>query len=205
MSDRARASADRIREHVSIVQVLATLGYDVREDGGDREQQFRCDLHGSGHDDKPSARVYPDSNSWYCFGCGLTRDPIETLRAKQGQSFWEAVKVLEQAVGLDPLPMNYGSDERGEAALAEMGFHLQHHTTFADEESRVRALLDGLTRDRDLPLDRLLSFWEAFDKVVFHVRGPRGDGGVWAEHKGRTILVALRERIAEKVKEHYST
>ncbi len=205
MSDRARASADRIREHVSIVQVLSTLGYDVREDGGDREQQFRCDLHGSGHDDKPSARVYPDSNSWYCFGCGLTRDPIETLRAKQGMGFWEAVKVLEQAVGLDPLPVNYGSDERGEAALAAVGHNLQSHTTFADEADRVRAMLDGLARDRDLPLDRLLAFWEGFDKAVFHVRGPRGDGGVWTEHKGRTILAALRERIAERVKEHYST
>jgi len=205
MSDRARAAADRIREHVPILRVLATLGFDVREDGGDREQQFRCDLHGTGHDDKPSARVYPDSNSWYCFGCGLTRDPIATLRAKQDLGFWQAVQVLEQAVGLKPLPMDYGSDERGEGHLAAVRAQLDPAITFDDEEVRVRALINGLTLDRDLPLDRLLSFWEAFDKVIYRVRGPRGDGGTWTELRGRQLLVGLRERIAKKVQEHNAT
>jgi len=203
MSDRARAAADRIREHVPIIRVLIALGYDdVRADGGDREQQFRCDLHGTGHDDKPSARVYPDSNSWYCFGCGLTRDAIATIRAKQDVGFWQAVKMLEQAYGLDPLPIDYGTDEKGESALSALRENLTRQTTFEDEEKRTRALLDGLTRDRDLPLDRLLACWEAFDKAVFHVRGPRGDGGVWHEGKGKKILAGLRDRIFERIKEH---
>jgi hypothetical protein len=202
MSDRARAAADRIREHVPILRVLSTLGYDVREDGGDREQQFRCDLHGSGLDGKPSARVYPDSNSWYCFGCGVTRDPIETLRAKQDMNFWQAVKVLEQAVGLDPLPLDFGADEKGEDALHEMREHMGRRTTYEDEEKRLKSLLDARTSDRDLPLGRLCSFWEAFDKVVFHVRGPRGDGGVWTEGKGKLILAGLRDRIEEWIEEN---
>ncbi len=205
MSERARASADRIREHVPIIRVLSTLGFDVRDDGGDREQQFSCDLHGSGHDNKPSARVYPDSNTWYCFGCGLTRDSIETLRAKQDLTFWRAVKILEQAVGLEPLPIDYGSDEKGEVDLAEMRANLAPETTYADEETRTRRWLDVRTLNRDLPLDMLLGFWEAFDKVVFHVRGPRGDGGVWTEMKGQHILAGLRERMVKKHEEHDST
>jgi len=204
MCTRAKAAADRIRKHVSIIQVLVTLGYDVRADGGDREQQFRCDLHGTGQDGKPSARVYPDSNSWYCFGCGLTRDAIGTLQAKQGIGFWQAVKVLEQAHGLDPLPMDYGSDERGETALGEMRNNLTRNTTYEDEEERTKRVVENLTTDRDLPLRRILAFWEAFDKVVFMVRGPRGDGGVWTEHKGKNMIAALRERILEKLKEHHA-
>jgi len=199
---RARAAADRIREKVPIIRVLSALGYeDIRPDGGDREQQFRCDLHGSGHDDKPSARVYPDSNSWYCFGCGLTRDAIQTIRAKQGVGFWEAVKVLEQAYGLEPLPFDYGIDERGDDALASVRANLDRRTTFEDEEKRTRRLVENLTTDRDLPLERLLAFWEAFDKVVYYVRGPRGEDGIWDEHKGKRMIAALRERILEKITE----
>lgn len=63
---RAKQRADRIREEVEIVQVLADYGYHVSAHGGDREQQFSCDLHGDGSDSKPSARAYPSSNSWYC-------------------------------------------------------------------------------------------------------------------------------------------
>jgi DNA primase len=201
MSSRARAAADRIREKVSVVKVLSALGYEVRTDADDREQQFRCDLHGTGHDDKPSARVYPDSNSWYCFGCGVTRDPIETIRAKQGVGFWQAVKILEQAFGLDPLPIDYGADERGDTALQEVQDNLTRHTTYEDEEKRTQRLLDGFTADRDLSLDRLLSFWAAFDKVVYHVRGPRGDGGVWSEGKGKQMMTGLRTRILDAIKE----
>ena len=202
MSIRARAAADRIRERVPIVRVLAALGYDVRPDGGDREQQFSCDLHGSGHDEKPSARVYPDSNSFYCFGCGVARDPIETLRAKEGLTFWQAVTALEQAYGLDALPVDYGSDEKGETSLVEMRASLVPQTSFDDEEKRTRRLLDNQTLDRDLPLDSLLQFWGAFDKVVYLVRGPRGSGGVWNDDTGRKMLAGLRERLFDKLKEH---
>jgi len=101
---RAVKRADRIREMIPIVQVLADYGYDVRADGGDREQQFPCNLHGDGFDLKPSARVYPDSQSWYCFGCDLSRDAIATVRGNEGLSFWEAVRKLEQVYELPPLP-----------------------------------------------------------------------------------------------------
>jgi hypothetical protein len=202
MSKRLKDSVKRINETVSIVQILSTLGFDVREDAGDREQQFRCDLHGSGHDDTPSARVYPDSNSWYCFGCGVTRDAIETLQVKQGVAFWAAIKMLEAAHGLDPLPIDYDADEQGQGALAEVRDNLASYTTFADEETRTRASLEAMTSDRELPLDRLLSFWEGFDKAVFMVRGPRGDGGVWGETKGRKVLAGLRDRMAEVLLEH---
>jgi hypothetical protein len=199
MSERAKAAAERIREQVDIVQVLDAYGYDVRPDAGEREQQFRCDLHGSGHDDTPSARAYPDSNSFYCFGCGLTYDAIALVRVKEDCGFWDAVKMIERAHGLEPLPIDYGADPQGTAALSAMRANLAKTASFDDEERRLRALLDARTQDRDLPLDLLLSFWDAFDKAVYHVRGPRNDGGVWSEDKGRLVLSGLRERIQAKI------
>ena len=58
---------ERIRNAIAITDLLSELGYHVQP--GDREQQFGCDLHGT-RDTKPSARVYPDSNSWYCVYTG---------------------------------------------------------------------------------------------------------------------------------------
>lgn len=60
---------DRIKEQVPILDLLARYGYMI-EPGYNGEQQFRCDLHGSGQDNKPSARAYPESNSTYCIAGG---------------------------------------------------------------------------------------------------------------------------------------
>lgn len=91
---RAKKRADRIRAEISIVKVLSDLGYHIHPDGGDREQQFPCDLHGDGSDSKPSARVYPSSNSWYCVSVDervLTSDGWITLRDLGFYGFRDAV------------------------------------------------------------------------------------------------------------------
>ncbi len=108
---RAKESADRIRSEVPIVEVLYEYGYQVHPDGGDREQQFSCDLHGDGADTKPSARVYPDSSSFHCFACGRSRDAITLVREKENVSFWGAVKWLEAKYNLEPLPWS-GPEEK---------------------------------------------------------------------------------------------
>lgn len=196
MSDRAEAAAARIREQVPILQVLQSYGYRVRDDGGFREQQFQCDLHGTGRDNKPSARVYPTSNSWYCFACDKTRDAIETVRAKEGVKFWEAVKLLEHAYGLDPLPVDYGTDNQP-GAVSLVAAKLDPTKTFEQDADTVRNYLDACTLNRDLPLDQLLRFWEAFDEVVHHTLGLKGEGGVWPRDKGRGVLQGLLAKIKQ--------
>lgn len=61
---RSERRAARIRTDIPITRVLEDYGYRVQD--VDRQQQFPCDLHGDGSDGKPSARVYPESNQWYC-------------------------------------------------------------------------------------------------------------------------------------------
>lgn len=196
MSDRAKAAADRIREVVPILEVLATYNYRVRSDGGEREQQFQCDLHGTGRDNKPSARVYPESNSWYCFACDATRDPIGTVMAKEGVKFWDAIKLLEQAYGLDPLPADYGTGvENLPGAISQVAATLDPTRTFSQDVEMVRRYLDNRTTDKDLPLDQLLRFWEKFDEVLHLVQGPKEAGGsIWPEDRGRVMLRGLLDR-----------
>ena len=193
---RARRRADRIREEIDIALVLADYGYPVHPGGGS-EEQFPCDLHGDGHDNKPSGRMYPDSNSWYCFACDRSRDSIETAREKEGLTFWDAVKALEARYKLPPLPWEDEDQEEYDAnrkpkAEDEVAAALDHSRTFADVQKRLRTLLDNVTHDRDLAMKVTLSRWEAFDKVCYLV-----DKEFLPEDKGREALNKIHAKVME--------
>ncbi len=50
-----------------------------------------CPLH---NEKSPSFFIYPETNSWFCFGCSQGGDVIHFIRLKQGFTFKEAVKFL---------------------------------------------------------------------------------------------------------------
>lgn len=196
---RTRRRAERIREEIPIQRVLADYGYDI-DPNYDGEQQFSCDLHGDGFDMLPSARVYPDSASWYCFACDVTRDTIQTVRDKEGIEFFPALKKIEQRYGLPSLPFEEGEDDykKGAAhgAAKEIAGLLDPSKSFEDDQKRVQTLLDGFTVDRDLPMDDALKLWEAFDKISYYVHKQ-----ILSEENGRVALAKIRKRALEKVKE----
>ena len=191
---RAIQRAERIREQIPIIQVLADYGYYVDPEGDDREQQFQCDLHGDGQDNKPSARVYPESGSWYCFACGRSRDAIQLVREKEGLDFSPACKLLENRYGLPPLPWDGGPREA--TPEEEIREALTPSRTLGDEQSRVSRLLDNLTREKDLLVETTLSLWEAFDKIVWvHEQGRIED------RAAQEALLRLRGIVMGKLKE----
>ena len=53
------------------------------------------------HNEKtPSFTVYPDSQSFYCFGCGAGGEVISFIRRAENLDFYEAVKYLADKAGL---------------------------------------------------------------------------------------------------------
>jgi DNA primase len=47
------------------------------------------------HDDRvPSLVIYPATQSFYCFGCGMGGDVLRFLMTVEGLGFAEALKVL---------------------------------------------------------------------------------------------------------------
>jgi len=162
---RGRRRADRIREEIPIVQVLADYGYAVFPEGGDREQQFSCDLHGDGHDTKPSARVYPDSASFYCFACGQTRDAITLVREKEGVGFGDALKMLEARYGLPALPWEAGDSWESLSKKVEGALH--SGPDVEETRRRVERFVLELTREKSLTMEKSAALWEAFDKVAY--------------------------------------
>lgn len=56
------------------------------------------------HNEKtPSFTVYPESNSFYCFGCGAGGDVITFVRRMENLDYTEAVKLVAQMAGV-PMP-----------------------------------------------------------------------------------------------------
>ncbi|MDB4278253.1 CHC2 zinc finger domain-containing protein [Deltaproteobacteria bacterium] len=199
---RAKQAADRIRADIPILRVLEDYGYYVHGDGGDREQQFSCDLHGDGQDSKPSARVYPDSDSWYCFACNLSRDAISTVRDKEGLDFWPAVKILERRYGLPALPW-VDDEPRRATPEEEVRESLRHRRSWDDEKKRLRTLLETVTEDRDLPMNMALALWEGFDRICWMVDDEKG-GWFEDERKGKDGLEKLRVKTLARLKESYA-
>lgn len=161
---RPKDRADRIRSEVPIIEVLATYGYAVSVDGG-REQQFSCDLHGDGSDSKPSARVYPDSNQWYCFACSTSRDAIQTVREKEGLDFRTACDLLEKRFHLPALP--WTEDESKSDGL-ELDFSAKAPTA-EDASNRVKAMLKSITQEQSLPLEAVLRLWQEHDRLTLRL------------------------------------
>lgn len=65
-----------------------------------RMERGLCPFH---NEKTPSFYVYPDTNSFYCFGCGAGGDAITFVKTLQNLEYVEAVKFLAARAGM-PLP-----------------------------------------------------------------------------------------------------
>lgn len=187
---RAEERIARVKE-LSIADLMIEYGYSIR--GGDREEQFSCDLHGDGHDVKPSGRLYPDSNTFYCFTCDKTRDTIELVREKEGLDFWAAIRFLEEKYNLPALPWD-GSYIK-ETPATQVVRKLDSRETFEDDLTRLTKFIQLETNDREIPMEDILAFWEARDRLAWLV-GEK----VMSEEKARLAAATLRERLQEVVR-----
>jgi len=191
VESRAKRRSDRIRAEVSILALLGKYGFADIDPFNDVEQQFRCHLHGN--DQKPSARVYPSTNSFHCWACGKSRDPINLTMDAEGIEFSDALAKLEAEYDLPPMPFD-PVEEKG-PGLAEQVEAAGHSTrTYEQEHKRVVRMLDNLTTDRDLTMDATLAFWEMLDRIVY---GVEQEG--WGEQQGKEQIIKLRARIMERI------
>jgi len=193
MSSIQNQRASRIQELVPILDVLYEYGYRI-DPGNLNPQQFSCDLHGSGMDRKPSGRVYPESNNWYCWGCGKSRDAIETVREKEHISFSEACRNLEKRFNLPEV--DWGASE-GTIENDEDAFALYTNPKFSEFQERCRRILDLETEDKDLPMQKILALWETFDQINFLV-----GKNVLTEERGVEAFDKIKEKVISLRKTH---
>lgn len=80
---------DAIKQRNPIEEVVARHGVALRPSG--THLTGRCPFH---QDEHPSLVVYPETRSFYCFGCRASGDVIDFVRRAEGLSFREALERL---------------------------------------------------------------------------------------------------------------
>ncbi len=86
-----------IKEHLTIQTVLHH--YNLYPD---KNNMLQCPFHA---DDKPSMKVYPNTNTFNCFGCGKNGDVIEFIQQKENCSKHVALIKAAELCG-DVKPIN---------------------------------------------------------------------------------------------------
>ena len=69
-----------------------------------RHYVCNCPFHS---ERSPSCTIFPDTQSFYCFGCGAGGDVITWVRRMENLEFPEAVKVLAEKSGLQVPAVSY--------------------------------------------------------------------------------------------------
>jgi len=80
---------ERLKRQNPIERVVSSYGVALRRSG--THLVGRCPFH---RDTRPSLVVYPDTRSFFCFGCRASGDVIDFVRRACGLSFREAVDQL---------------------------------------------------------------------------------------------------------------
>ena len=116
---------DGIKHRNPIEEVVAGHGVALRRSG--THLMGLCPFH---QDEHPSLVVYPETRSFYCFGCGASGDVIDFVRRAAGLSFVDALERLGghrdgrtspagQAAPASPPPPGSGPDPGRGASFGE--------------------------------------------------------------------------------------
>ncbi len=139
---------DEIRERLDIVEVVSRY---VQLKKAGHNFQGLCPFHS---EKTPSFVVFPDTQSWHCFGaCGTGGDIFTFIEKRERLDFAEALKLLAAQAGVElqaregPAPAAERHLERLRELLAGMAGYYHHLLRHADEAAVAHAYLErrGLT------------------------------------------------------------
>ncbi len=104
-----RSTVAVANEQVSIVTVLQMLGIELPDDiGSGRSRKLHCPFGDVYHSDQGASaamRVYPETNSAYCFSCSAYFTPVSLAAKAMGCSMPQAAEQLLDRVGHRPLDL----------------------------------------------------------------------------------------------------
>ena len=90
----AREDVERVREAIDIVELIGST-LDLRKAG--KNYKALCPFH---QEKTPSFYVFPETQSFYCFGCGASGDAITFVMRTEQLGFREALERLAERAGI---------------------------------------------------------------------------------------------------------
>ncbi|GAJ14001.1 unnamed protein product, partial [marine sediment metagenome] len=97
---------DEVKQKIDIVEVVSQ--YTSLTKSG-RTFRGLCPFHSEKH---PSFFVYPEQQSWHCFGaCNTGGDVFSFIMKKEGTTFGEALRLMAEKTGVS-LPSRFESSAK---------------------------------------------------------------------------------------------
>ncbi len=156
---------DEVKQRTDIVEVVSQYA-SLTKSG--RTFRALCPFHSEKH---PSFFVYPERQSWHCFGaCNTGGDVLSFVMKKQGIDFGESLRLLAEKAGVT-IPSRFEREAQGEErerlyqinAAATQYFHNLLLNSRAGEKARDYLAKRGLSTKiiSDFQLGFSLNSWEA--------------------------------------------
>lgn len=206
MTTPTESPIERIKQKLDIVDEIGAV-VALRKSG--KAFKGLCPFHG---ERTPSFYVFPDRQSWHCFGCNEGGDLFTFVMKQQGIEFREALVLLAEKAGIPLAAVGESSAETGEAtarkrlrALNE-GAAVWFHTQLlqASEAQYARSYLDsrgvsnesialwrlGYATDNDGLLEYLRGQGYGNDELIEAglARAREGDGSIYPYFRKRLIF-----------------
>ena len=161
---------EEVKQRTDIVEVI---GEYVRLTKAGRTFRGLCPFHSEKH---PSFFVYPEQQSWHCFGaCNTGGDVFSFIMKKQGIDFGEVLRLLAQQGGVT-IPSRFEPDTRKEEKerlyqvneAAAQYFHNLLVNSPAGEKARNYVASRGfsLKTVTDFQLGSSLNSWDALKQYL---------------------------------------
>ena len=154
---------DEVKQRIDIVDVIGQYASLTK---AGRTFRGLCPFHSEKH---PSFFVYPEQQSWHCFGaCNTGGDVFSFIMKKQGIDFGEALRLLAQRAGVT-IPSKFEPEAEGKERLyqanqaAAQYFHNLLLNSPAGEKAKNYVASRGVSPKTvtDFQLGFSLNSWEA--------------------------------------------
>lgn len=203
---------DEIKQKLDIVDLVSQT-VKLRRSG--RAYAGFCPFHQNTR--TPAFYVFPETQTWHCFGaCGTGGDIFTFVMKKDNVEFGEALRILAERAGV-PLHREPGADanlkrllELNQTAAAFFHYQLLHHA----EAAPVRAYLEQ-RRINKLSIETFQIGYSlnSFNALLDHLRSKgftipdienagllvsSEDGRVWDRFRGR-LMFPIRNRRGETI------
>lgn len=161
---------DEVKQRTDIIEVVSQY---VTLTKAGRTFRALCPFHSEKH---PSFFVYPEQQSWHCFGaCNTGGDIFSFIMKKQGIDFGEALRLLAQKAGVTiPSRLEPEAEGREKTRLYQVNeaaaqyFHNLLLNSPAGEKARSYLASRGLSLKTitDFQLGFSLNSWEALKQYL---------------------------------------